>query len=164
MEPPPSDACAIGTIPAATAAVAPRWTHRSSGRATKGLRVRPHAVDSVVGSAPNSGVLVRPAITRPAARRRATSVESTGEVIASSLSRAFPLDSVCPAYGATKSLSRNGTPVKGPSGSPAATVERAWSNHSMTIALIVGFSAVIRSIAASSSSSGDTSPDRTRRA
>ena len=41
-----------------------------------GLRVGPHASGSVVGRLPNSGLLVRPAVTNPAALNRDTSVVS----------------------------------------------------------------------------------------
>src|SRR5919202_5519916 len=78
VEPPPSLACAIGTMPAATAASLPPeeppvvrdWSH--------GLRVGPKRAVSVVGRMPHSGSVVVPTITNPAALRRATTLWSYG--------------------------------------------------------------------------------------
>ncbi len=57
---------------------------------------------------------------------------------------------------------RNGTPRNGPLGrSVLAAVSRAWSNQRITTALRAGSMRSMRSIAASSSSLGDTSPDAT---
>jgi hypothetical protein len=73
IEPPPSLACAIGTMPAATAAAEPPEEPPVVRRESQGLRLGPKAAGSVVGSRPNSGVLVLPQMTRPAWRSRATS-------------------------------------------------------------------------------------------
>ena len=76
IEPPPSLAWA--TAPSPTRLPPPR--RRSSHRGwvmSHGLCVAPHATGSVVGTLPSSGLLVRPAITSPAARcRRSASCRS----------------------------------------------------------------------------------------
>src|SRR5262245_16697059 len=66
MEPPPSLAWAIGTIPAATAAAEPPLEPPTECPGFHGLRVCPNNLGSVVGTRPNSGVFVLPVITRPA--------------------------------------------------------------------------------------------------
>src|SRR5262245_40338030 len=67
IEPPPSVACAAGTMPAATAAAAPPLEPPALRAKSQGLRVGPLTTGSVVGARPNSGVFVRPRMTRPAA-------------------------------------------------------------------------------------------------
>ena len=116
MLPPPSEALANGTIPAATAAAAPPLDPPGVRSSAHGLRVGPHASGCVVGRLPNSGLFVRPAMTSPAALYRDTSVVSAVSTIAASLSATLPFDSVCPAKLVYRSLSRNGTPRNGPSG------------------------------------------------
>src|SRR6201999_128701 len=76
MLPPPSEAFANGTIPAATAAAAPPLDPPGVRAKSHGLRVAPHATGCVVGRLPISELFVRPAMTRPAALNRATSVLS----------------------------------------------------------------------------------------
>ncbi len=66
MEPPPSLACANGTMPLATAAAAPPLDPPGERLVSHGLWVAPQASGSVVGTLPSSGLLVRPAITKPA--------------------------------------------------------------------------------------------------
>jgi hypothetical protein len=73
MEPPPSLACAIGAIPAATADADPPLDPPHVTSPFQGLWQGPKSRGSVVGSTPNSGVLVFPRITRPARLSRATS-------------------------------------------------------------------------------------------
>ena len=68
MLPPPSEALANGTIPAATAAAAPPLDPPGVRSRSHGLRVGPQAAGCVVGRLPISGLFVRPAITSPAAR------------------------------------------------------------------------------------------------
>src|SRR5258706_2787338 len=68
IEPPPSLACAAGTIPAATAAAAPPDEPPGVRDRSQGLREGPNSSGSVTGSRPSSGVLVLPNITSPAAR------------------------------------------------------------------------------------------------
>ena len=76
MLPPPSDALANGTIPAATAAAEPPLEPPGVRSRSHGLCVAPHASGWVVGRLPSSGLFVRPAMTSPAARYLATSVVS----------------------------------------------------------------------------------------
>src|SRR6476620_4955843 len=60
IEPPPSLACAIATIPADTAAAEPPLDPPVVRERSHGLRVGPYKRGSVVGRRPNSGVLVLP--------------------------------------------------------------------------------------------------------
>ena len=97
MLPPPSLACAIGTMPEATAAAAPPLEPPGEWSVSHGLRVGPHAVGSVHGRLPNSGLFVRPAITNPAARKRLTRVVSVVDSGIVSFSAWQPLVSGWPA-------------------------------------------------------------------
>ena len=164
IEPPPSLACANGTMPLATAAAEPPLEPPGDRLMSHGLWVAPQAIGSVVGTLPSSGLLVRPAITRPAPRKRVTSVVSASETTDAFFSARLPLVMGWPAYPANRSLMRNGTPRNGPSGSAARAVSRAWSNQRITTALSTGSMRSIRSMAASSNSSGVTSPSWTRAA
>src|SRR5262249_40046286 len=66
IEPPPSPACAAGTMPAATAAAAPPLDPPALRPTSQGFRVGPLATGSVPGDSANSGELVRPMMTSPA--------------------------------------------------------------------------------------------------
>ena len=72
IEPPPSVACAMGSMPAATAAAAPPLEPPALCVSFHGLRVGPKSRGSVEGAMPISGVFVLPAITSPARLSRAT--------------------------------------------------------------------------------------------
>jgi hypothetical protein len=72
IEPPPSLACATGTIPEATAAAAPPLEPPLAYSGFHGLRHGPYASDSVVAQAPSSGTFERPTITSPARRNLST--------------------------------------------------------------------------------------------
>src|SRR5205807_10273914 len=65
VEPPPSFPCAIGTIPAATAAADPPLDPPGVRSSDHGFRVGPTRRDSVVGRIPISGSAVLPTITNP---------------------------------------------------------------------------------------------------
>src|SRR5262245_12928759 len=65
IEPPPSEACAAGTSPAATAAADPPLEPPAEYAGCHGLRVAPNSRGSVVMVRPSSGVLVLPKITSP---------------------------------------------------------------------------------------------------
>src|SRR5581483_1359891 len=78
IEPPPSEAPAIGTMPAATAAAAPPEEPPGERPVSHGLRVAPHSAVSVMPLSANSGVAVLPKITRPAPRKRRTISACTG--------------------------------------------------------------------------------------
>ncbi len=76
IEPPPSVAWAIGRARAATMAADPPDEPPGERSGRQGLIVAPPNAGSVVGARPNSLVLVRPTITRPARRMRATAALS----------------------------------------------------------------------------------------
>ncbi|PQM46945.1 hypothetical protein C1Y40_02865 [Mycobacterium talmoniae] len=97
MLPPPSEALANGTIPTATATAAPPLDPPGVRSGAHGLRVAPQASGCVVGRLPNSGVLVRPAMTSPAALNRATNVVSAVPIFRAFFSATLPLDRVWPA-------------------------------------------------------------------
>src|SRR5262245_1864611 len=68
IEPPPSVACAIGRMRAATAAAAPPDDPPLLWARFHGLRHGPNIAGSVDGASPISGEADLPNITRPAAR------------------------------------------------------------------------------------------------
>src|SRR5207244_6485362 len=72
IEPPPSVACAIGSIPQATAAAAPPLEPPALNSRFHGLRVGPNSFGSTEVERPNSEVLVLPRMTSPARFMRAT--------------------------------------------------------------------------------------------
>src|ERR671910_2635658 len=76
VDPPPSLAVATGTRPAATAAALPPPDPPGVGSGFHGLRANPNTLVFVKLSVPNSGAAVLPTGTAPAARRRATWIES----------------------------------------------------------------------------------------
>ncbi len=78
MEPPPSDPVASGTMPAASAAAAPPEEPPGPRLVSYGLRDGPKMALVVLPIQPNSGVLVLPTTTQPAARKRATKGSSDG--------------------------------------------------------------------------------------
>ena len=73
MDPPPSLAWATATMPEATAAAEPPDEPPVECAVFHGLRDAPNRFGSVVGRIPNSGVLVLPHTTKPAARKRVVS-------------------------------------------------------------------------------------------
>jgi len=124
------------------------------------LRVGPKSRGSVVGRIPNSGVFVLPTTTSPARRsRRVSSLSVTGVYRPSR--KAEPSVNLTPAYSASRSFSKNGTPEKGPSAGATAASARARSNIGVTTALSLGFRLSMRAIAASTSSRGLTDFSRT---
>src|SRR5580658_1708345 len=86
MEPPPSEPVASGTMPAASAAAVPPEEPPAPWAGLKGLAVAPKTALVVLADQANSGVLVLPTTTQPAARRRATNGESTVSMGASASS------------------------------------------------------------------------------
>ena len=160
IEPPPSLAWAIGTIPAATAAADPPdeppvvrdWSH--------GLRVAPKRRVSVVGRMPHSGSVVVPTMMKPAALRRATTLWSYG-------ARKSPMNSAAKVsrlpLTARLFLMAIGTPANG-RGSPAPTLSASASASSAktsTNALSVGLSSAMRSSEVCTSSRAESWPERT---
>ena len=162
MEPRLSVACAAGSIPPATAAPAPPLEPPGECAADHGLRVAPCSAGSVLALMPNSGELVRPTITNPAARSRVTVVLSKSNTLPAN--RRLAWLSGRPATGACRSLMKYGTPVNGPSGSPARMAARALSNACTTTAFRRGLSASTCAMQASSTSSALTWRLRTRAA
>ena len=78
VEPPPSLAWAMGTIPDATAAPDPPLDPDGLRVRSHGLLVGPNASGWVEGHEPSSGRLVFPRVIRPARRKRAPSSVSPG--------------------------------------------------------------------------------------
>jgi hypothetical protein len=73
IEPPPSDAPAAGTMPAATAAAAPPEEPPGVRARSHGLRVGCGQIRGAVSAfSANSGDAVLPKITKPASRKRRT--------------------------------------------------------------------------------------------
>ena len=77
IEPPPSEASAPPTRPAATAAAEPPLDPPGVRLRSHGLRVAPKVGVSVNGTISSSGTLVLPMITAPAERRRRTTSASS---------------------------------------------------------------------------------------
>ena len=178
IDPPPSLAWAIGTMPAATAAAAPPLDPPGVRSVSHGLRVGPCAIGSVTGKLPSSGLLVRPRLIRPASRSRLTKVMSCTARGGLAASAALPLVIGIPASGAQRSFNRNGTPRNGgrsplprpagavpaPVASIASACSRARSYQCNTTALMAPSVRSMRSIAASTNSRDDNSPAATRAA
>src|SRR6478672_1407024 len=72
IDPPPSEPCAKGSTPAATAAAAPPEEPPGVREVSHGLRQAPFRSDSVTHVMPNSGVFDLPRIVNPAAFIRRT--------------------------------------------------------------------------------------------
>ena len=163
MEPVPSPPEAAGTTPAATAAADPPLDPPGVTAADHGFTVGPNSNGSVVQWLPHSGVLVLPNTTRPASRYRSTVQADSVETW--SRNARDPIASRVPASAAPRSLSRNGTPVRGPArplrstpdASSAAACARPLSNSSVITALRLRVAST-RVIAASSSSTALISP------
>ena len=78
-EPPPSEPCASGIVPAATAAAAPPDEPPGVCSGLHGLRQAPFSADSVTAVVPNSGVFDFPSTTKPASLiRRTTALSFAG--------------------------------------------------------------------------------------
>ena len=125
IDPPPSLAPAMGTIPAATAAALPPEEPPLVLRRFQGFFVIPPTIDSVVGSKPSSGTRVEPIRIKPEFCKRSTIVLFTvGRCLAN---KRDPYSAGCPLMSKLRSFVRNGTPAKGPFRLPLATVARARS-------------------------------------
>src|SRR5437762_6583719 len=86
IEPPPSEPCATGHRPAASAAPAPPLEPPGVRERSHGFRQSPFSSDSVIAIVPNSGVFVLPMITKPASRiRRTTAASKSGTLSANCL-------------------------------------------------------------------------------
>ena len=79
IDPPPSEPCASGRTPAATAAAAPPDEPPGVRSVFHGLRHAPLSADSVTAVLPNSGVFDLPSTTKPASFiRRTTAASAAG--------------------------------------------------------------------------------------
>src|SRR3954452_371949 len=123
IDPPPSLACATGTMPLATAAADPPEEPPVEWPVFQGLRAGGNDFGSVVTVVPNSGTLVRPRGTKPAARNCSARKDVTGQ--GKSFSAPMPKAVGSPATVQPRSLNRIGTPRNGPSGSSPPVAERA---------------------------------------
>ena len=119
VEPPPSLAVAAGTRPAATAAALPPLDPPAVRPVSHGLRAVPNTLVRVRVSVPNSGAAVLPIGTAPAARRRATWIESAA-TSPRPAKASEPWDVGLPAQ-SSRSFTPIGTPANGPGSRPAAT-------------------------------------------
>ena len=163
IDPPPSPACAKGTMRAATAAPEPPLEPPGVCHRCQGLRQGPRNSGSVTPMMPSSGVLVRPMTISPEPLKRRTSSQSA---LARKPARSLvlPVDG-CPASSAPRSLSKKGTPMKGGKASPASSRSstclprssaraRARAKLRCTTALSFSLRDSTRSMAASTSSLG----------
>lgn len=169
IDPPPSDPVASGTMPAAMAAAVPPDDPPGERSVFHGLRVAPNGALLVSAFQPCSGVFVLPSTTQPAARKRATCVESSAAG-ASSTCSAEPNVVVNPAA-ASRSFTPIGMPASGPTVSPAASRSSmraadasAASGSRATKQLVVASSASMRSSACWVTSRAEMSRARTRAA
>src|SRR3954464_15786605 len=119
MDPPVSDPTASGAWNAARAAALPPPEPPGTRSTFHGLRVGPYAEFSVDDPIANSSMFVLPRIGMPAARNRAVTVASYGDV---QPSRIFDPQVVGMSVVVNTSFSASGTPAKGDgSASPAVT-------------------------------------------
>src|SRR3954447_3651312 len=119
IDPPVSDPMASGAWNAARAAALPPPDPPGTRSTFHGLRVGPYAEFSVDEPIANSSMFVLPRIGMPAARSRAVTVASYGDVHPS---RIFEPQVVGMSVVVKTSLSASGTPASGDgSASPAAT-------------------------------------------
>ena len=114
-EPPRSLPSASAAMPHATATAAPPLEPPHERPVSHGLRVVPNTGLNVCEPAPNSGVLLLPSITEPAARMRATIRSSTSGT--KSANAGEPNVVRTPAV-STRSLCTTGRPCSGPTGAP----------------------------------------------
>src|SRR5262245_8297591 len=129
IDPKPSEACAIGSMRAPTAAAAPPLLPPEMREGSHGFLVGPWSTGSHVSESPSSQVFVRPKITRPARLSRLTC--SLSSAAAGVSAKNFdPRVIGTPAIDAVRSFMRYGTPRKGPSGSPSAMTLRSEEHTS----------------------------------
>ncbi len=107
MEPPPSEPCAIGQSPAASAAAAPPLEPPALRVRSQGVRQGPFRDESVKAVVPNSGVFVFPRITKPAAFRRVMCARSNSGMFEANACEEYVVR--IPAV-VSRSLSGIGTP------------------------------------------------------
>ena len=95
IDPPASEPSASGTAPAATVAAEPALEPPGSREAFHGLRVMPVSGELPVPFQPNSGMVVLPTITAPAASAR--SIIGAFSATGSSDAVREPRETGCPA-------------------------------------------------------------------
>jgi hypothetical protein len=155
-EPPMSEPSASGTIPARTAHAAPPLDPPAERAGSIGLRVVPKTVLKVCDPAANSGTLVLPMVTAPAARIRSTTRSSVSGTCSANSGEPYVVRQPATSW---VSLNANGRPCSGPSASPRAVASsaadaaaRARSSSRDTMALSCGLRSAIRARCRSSSS------------
>ena len=94
-------------------------TRRACATRSHGLCEAPHASGSVVGTLPNSGLFVRPAVTNPAARNRPTSVVSASDGASSSASALVAVADRLPGVGRPQVLEQERDTAERPVGQVA---------------------------------------------
>ena len=158
-DPPPSLPCAIGRAPVATTTAAPADDPPDVRLGSHGLRQGPAGDRSVSNDADSGGTEVAPKTTTPASRNRS----ATTAVVSAMRPASSRVPSVAdkPAISHLQSLRRYGTPVNGPSGRPSAICRRAKSSYRSASTPNWRSTASTLSIASSSSSVGEMSPERT---
>lgn len=122
IDPPPSDASAIGAMPAATAAPAPPEDPPGVCTVFHGLRVLPCRSDSVIEIVPNSGVVVLPISTNPASRNRSTTGSSRSSGVSGTAIDPYEVGHPATAF---RSLIGIGTPRNGGSSSTLVPARRS---------------------------------------
>ena len=130
IDPAASVACAMATIPLATAAAAPPEEPPGVRVASNGLVAGGRPFGSVDNAKPTSGTAVRPNGTKPAARNRANKALSCRGVSTRLAMAALPAHCFSPRTTEPKSLPRKGTPENGPDAAPSAK-DKASSIGSM---------------------------------
>ena len=160
-----SEPRAIDANPAATAADDPPDDPPGTRVVSCGLRVGPKAEFSVDEPIANSSMLVLPTVMAPAAANRVTTVASYG---GSQPSRIRDEHVVGTPRVQRLSLRATGTPASGPGSRPSATAAstaraawRAASSVTWLKAWISPSDSAIRARWPSSTSTAETSPDRT---
>ena len=126
IEPAPSEAEAIGTRPAATAAALPPLEPPGVRCGFQGLRVTPQVADSVKPQIASSGSSVLPTTIAPASRSRRTISESAA---AGSVKPSVPWVVSSPAT-SISSLSAIGTPSSGRSSPPCSRASACSASSS----------------------------------
>ena len=150
----------IGTMAAATAAAVPPLEPPAVTLTSVGLRVVPKTKLVVLMSWANSGVLVLPTMTPPAAFRRATEIASSAGTSCSKIREPNVVRSpaVCRI-----SLTTNGTPSSGRGAAPLASrrshasAAAIASGFRVQIAFSTGLSAPIRSSNARATAAAESS-------
>src|SRR5207342_2691040 len=123
-EPPMSEPSASGTMPARRAHAAPPLEPPADRVGSTGLRVVPKTVLKVWEPAANSGTLVLPIGTAPAARIRATTRSSRSGTWSANSGEPYVVRQPATSW---VSLNAKGSPCRGPTASPRAVAASACS-------------------------------------